>query len=213
MAFDGTAQENKGIFDVLIPIPQEPEINFGISCKTRDTLKTVENKGRVTVEVSNSLGKFWNSLRANGIDDYSTNPDLTGKILLDLVESWHKEVSLEQGGTVDINQSFYLLLQWDKKTGRYQLFQFPIKLPAPEILSWDVVGRRLVGRDDEGVMIEWYGHSGGQLKYYPLANQAIWSSKIFKLEPLPESKLGYGLKKRVIEYYPELWQKANIHNS
>ena len=58
-------------------------------------------------------------------------------------------------------------------------------------------------------MIEWYGHSGGQLKYYPFADQAIWSSETFKLEPLPENDLEYGLRRRVIEYFPDLWEKAN----
>jgi hypothetical protein len=181
----------------------------GISCKMRQTLRTVERTGRVTVEVSNSAGKFWDGLRARGIDDYDTNPELAGKILLDLVESWHNEVGLDQGGTVEVSRSCYLLLQWHKATGRYQLFQFPAQLPAPKTLSWEVSGRRLIVRDDEGIMIEWYGHSGGQLKYYPFADNAIWSSEIFRLESLPESDLGYGLKRRVIEYFPDLWKKAN----
>ena len=206
--FDGIAQESKAIFDVLVPISQDLKINYGISCKMRQTLRTVEKTGRVTVEVSNSAGKFWNGLRSQGIDDYNTNPALAGKILLDLVDTWHKEVSLEQGGTVAVSQSFYFLLQWHKATRRYQLFQFPAQLPAPQTLSWEVRGRRLIGFDDVGVMIEWYGHSGGQLKYYPFADTAIWSSEIFKLEPLPESDLGYGLKRRVIEYFPSLWKKA-----
>ena len=209
LAFDGVAQESKAIFDVLVPISQDPEINYGISCKMRQTLRTVERTGRVTIEVSNSSGKFWDTFRANGIDDYDTDPKTAGKFLLDLVESWHDEVSLEQGGTVDVSRSFYLLLQWHKKSGRYRLFQFPTRLPEPETLFWDVNGRRLIGRDGEGVMIEWYGYSGGQLKYYPFADKAIWSSDIFKLEPLPESDLGYGLKRRVFEYFPDLWRKAN----
>lgn len=208
LAFDGMAQESKAIFDVLVSISHYQEINFGISCKMRQTLRTVERTGRVTVEVSNSSGKFWDALRSNGLNDYDLAPDSAGKILLDLVESWHNEVSLEQGGTVDVNQSFYLLLQWHKATGRYQLFQFPVRLPSPETLSWEVNGRRLIGYDTEGVMIEWYGHSGGQLKYYPFADQAIWASEIFKLESLPESDLGYGLKRRVIEYFPDLWKQA-----
>jgi hypothetical protein len=209
LAFGGIAQESKAIFDVLVPISQDPEINYGISCKMRQTLLTVKRTGRVTVEVSNSAGKFWDGLRVKGIDDYDANPDVAGKILLDLVETWHNEVSLEQGGTVEVSQSFYLLPQWHKATGRYQLFQFPAQLPAPKTLSWEVGGRRLIGRDDAGVMIEWYGHSGGQLKYYPFSDNAIWASEIFKLEPLPESDLGYGLKRRVIEYFPDLWKKAS----
>jgi hypothetical protein len=209
LAFDGIAQESKAIFDVLVPIPQNPKINLGISCKMRQTLRTVERTGRVTVEVSNSSGKFWDALRANDIDDYATDPDIAGRILLNLVESWHDEVSLEQGGTVDVSKSFYLLLQWHKRSSRYQLFQFSIHLPDTETLFWKVEGRRLVGRNNDGVMIEWYGYSGGQLKYYPFADKAIWSSEIFRLQPLPENDLGYGLKRRVIEYFPDLWRAAN----
>ncbi|OQY16406.1 MAG: hypothetical protein B6I36_10275 [Desulfobacteraceae bacterium 4572_35.1] len=209
LAFAGIAQESKAIFDVLVPISENPEMSFGISCKMRETLRTVERTGRVTVEVSNSSGKFWDALGANGIDDYDAAPDTAGKILLNLVESWHNEVSLEQGGTVDVSKSFYLLLQWHKRSSRYQLFQFPTHLPDPETLSWKVEGRRLVGRNNDGVMIEWYGYSGGQLKYYPFADNAIWSSDIFQLEPLPENDLGYGLRRRVIEYFPDLWRAAN----
>ncbi len=208
LAFAGVAQESKAIFDILVPLSPNTEINFGISCKMRETLPIIEKTGRVTVEVSNSSGKFWRELRAKGIDNYDINPNIAGEALLNLINGWHDEVSLEQNGTVAIDHSFYLLLQWDRKTGRYQLFQYPIELPTPEHLRWDVVGRRLVGRDDDGVLIEWYGHSGGQLKYYPLSTHAIWSSEIFKLEPLPASDLGYGLKRRVIDYFPDLWAKA-----
>ncbi len=203
LAFDGIAQESKAIFDVLVPIPQISEVDFGISCKMRETLHTVEQTGRVTVEVSNSHGKFWDALKAKGIDDYSINPDTSGKILLDLVESWHSRVSLEQGGTVDLRKSFYLILQWHKRSGRYQLFQYQVQLPDPETLFWEAAGKRLIGRDDDGVMIEWYGHSGGQLKYYPFADEAIWSSEVFQLEPLPAGD--YGLKRRVREYFSDLW--------
>ena len=209
LAFGGVAQESKAIFDVIIPTSRDLKIHIGISCKMRETLRTVERTGRVTIEVSNSSGKFWDGLRDGGIDDYNANPAGAGKILLDLIESWHNEVDVRQGGSVDVSQSFYLILQWHKLTGRYQLFQFPIQLPVPETLSWEVIGRRLVGRHDGNILIEWYGFSGGQLKYYPFADQAIWSSEIFKLEPLPENDLGYGLRQRVREYFPGLWEKAN----
>lgn len=208
LVFGGDAQESKAIFDVLVPISQNPEVNYGISCKMRQTLLIIERTGRVTVEVSNSSGKFWDALGEVGIKEYDTDPNAAGKILLNLVRDWHDEVSLKRGGTIDISKSSYLLLQWHRKTGRYQLFQFPIQLPDSESLSWAVDGRRLVGRDDDGTMIEWYGHSGGQLKYYPFAAKAIWASDIFQLEPLPKSDLGYGLKRRVIDFFPNLWEKA-----
>ncbi|RME45597.1 MAG: hypothetical protein D6796_10240 [Caldilineae bacterium] len=206
LAFDGIAQESKSIFDVLVPIGENKY--YGISCKMRQTLQTVERTGRVTVEVSNSAGKFWGILKVNGLDDYEAAPDVAGELLLNLVEQWYEEVSLERSGNVDVSQSFYLLLQWHRRSGRYQLFQFPVHLPDPKTLSWKVEGRRLVGCDDSGVIVEWYGHSGGQLKYYPFADKAIWASAVFRLEPLPKSELGYGLKRRVLEYFPDLWQRA-----
>lgn len=56
--FSGIAQESKAIFDVLVPILPETETYYGISCKMRETLQTINKTGRVTVEVSNSAGKF-----------------------------------------------------------------------------------------------------------------------------------------------------------
>lgn len=208
LAFNGIAQESKAIFDVLAPISFEPEIYQGISCKMRKMLRTVERTGRVTIEVSNSSGKFWNALREEGFDDYDEAPAAAGKTLIDLVESWHKAVSLKSGGNVDISKSFYLVLQWEDKSERYQLYQYPIQLPEPESLIWIVEGRRLIGQDEDGVLIEWYGHSGGQLKYYPFADEAIWLSEVFRLEPLPESEEGYGILRKVKDYFPELWQQA-----
>lgn len=56
--FRGGAQESKAIFDVLVPIESESETCYGISCKMRETLQIINKTGRVTVEVSNSAGKF-----------------------------------------------------------------------------------------------------------------------------------------------------------
>jgi len=195
LAFGGEAQESKAIFDVLLPDLRREGIKYGLSCKMRETLRYVEDTGRVTIEVSNSAGKFWAALKANGFneDNYTRAPARVGKILLDLVGSWHRAVSIEQGGQIDLAGSSYLALQWDKKTGQYQLYQFPIRLPDPETLQWSVVSRRLIGTDDKGTLFEWYGHSGGQLKYYPFATDAIWVSERFQLEPLPKNKVGYGI--------------------
>ncbi|MCP4368630.1 MAG: hypothetical protein GY797_11050 [Deltaproteobacteria bacterium] len=106
LAFGGVAQESKAIFDVLVPMSLESRMYYGISCKMRETLRTVERTGRVTVEVSNSSGKFWDALKVYEIDDYEDDPDRAGKVLLELVEDWHDEVSQERGGTVDVSKSF-----------------------------------------------------------------------------------------------------------
>lgn len=202
--FNGIAQESKSIFDVVVPITNS---NFyGISCKMRNTLKTAQKKGRVTIEVSNSSGKFWSALRAIGLSDYDDqNAAKVGDSLIKQVESWYDQVSQEQKGTIQISRSFYLILQWDDKSEQYQLYQFPIYLPQASNLFWKVDRRRLIGANNSDILIEWYGYSGGQLKYYPLAENALWVSPLFKLEPLPQNNLGYGLLRKVNQYFPDLW--------
>lgn len=207
--FKGKALESKWIYDVLLPNDSSTEVQYGVSCKMRGTLRTVENKERVTIEVSNASGEFWDSIKDAGLtqENYDTNPELTGMKLIQVVERWHDNVSIENGGNIDNNDSFYLVLQWERKSGRYQLFQFPINLPDPAQLKWQVDGRRLIGKDEKGVLFEWYGLSGGQLKYYPLVENALWKSPIFQLEPLPLN-VEHGLKQKAVAYFPNLWAEA-----
>jgi len=208
IAYGGEAQESKAIFDILVLIPHS-DIFFGISCKMRNTLQNTKRTGRVTLELSNSLGKFWEELKTNNINEknYERHPDKVGRLIVNLVESWHHNMSIEHGGKIDISHSFYLLMQWHQKSGDYQLYQFPLKLPNPEELDWQVLDKRLVGNDNGNKLFEWYGFSGGQLKYYPSIDDAKWVSEVFQLEPLPPNPLGYGLQRKVMEYFPELWKK------
>ncbi len=208
LAFNGMTQESKAIFDVLVPMSSDPELYCGISCKMRKLLKTVERTGRVTIEVSNSSGKFWEAIKACGLEDYAAAPQKAGAALIEAVESWHHAVGIASGGKIALQESFYLVLQWDEKTETYRLFQYPLTLPDPEALIWSAPGKRLVGADRKGTLVEWYAHAGGQLKYYPSVAQALWSSEIFCLEPLPDNEAGYGLLRRVKEYYPALWAKV-----
>jgi len=207
--FDGEAQENKSVFDVLVPVPSNQHIKFGVSCKMRRELDRVDKTGRVAFELSNSAGKFWGYLRRQGLNqkNYRRNPLLVGSALLDLVRQWHTEVSLEQGGLVDLSRSFYLVLSWNR-AGWYQLYQFSIHLPEPKSLKWGFHTRKcLRGDDHAGTLFEWYGESGGQLKYYPLVKNAIWSSARFQLEPIKRSGRRDASTKTA-DYFPELWARA-----
>lgn len=216
-AFGGIAQENKFIFDVLIPDTKWKGISFGISCKMRRTLNDTKRKGRVTLELSNSSGKFWNRLAEKEIhhQNYRETPLKVAQALLTQENEWHAEVGLERGGQVDLSGSFYLALSWNLQ-GEYQLFKFALDLPSPSSLTWDFpsvvrnsieqAGRRLRGQDEVGTLFEWYGESGGQLKYYPLVENALWKSDIFTLEPLPADwNEKHGIVKKARDYFPELW--------
>lgn len=219
--FGGKAQESKFIFDVLLTDAERPGIHYGISCKMRRTLSDTFRTGRVTLELSNSSGQFWRALEQRGLNqqNYKDKPNLAGEVLIDVVREWHDAVGFERGGSIDLSKSLYLALSWNK-SGQYQLFKFALALPNSNTLQWDFpnaesngeirVGRRLRGKDEIGTLFEWYGESGGQLKYYPLASNAPWTSDIFQLEPLPEENVErYGVLAKAQAYFPKQWKSAS----
>lgn len=210
--FAGESQESKYVFDVVISHPNQTGMKYGISCKMRRELnRVIKGDGRITMELSNSSKKFWDYLGKKGISksDYKHIPNEMGIGLVELVNSWHQAESMDISGKIDLNKSFYLVLSWSKK-GQYQLHQFPLALPDPHTLNWHFpTANRLCGDDNEGTIFEWYGESGGQLKYYPLAHSAIWSSGIFQLEQLPpEEEIQYGVLARTRKYFPKQWAEA-----
>ena len=217
IAFGGESQESKFIFDVLLPDVKRKGVYFGVSCKMRRTLNDTKRTGRVSFEISNSSGKFWDELKKAGLhqQNYKDKPIEVANVLLDQVNQWHTEAGLEHGGKVDVLQSFYLALSWNKQN-EYQLFKFALSFPPASSLKWDFppaanrsdekVGRRLRGQDTTGTLIEWYGESGGQLKYYPLAENALWKSAVFRLEPLPKNwNEKHGILAKAKDYFPGLW--------
>lgn len=217
IAFGGESQESKFIFDVLLHDVKDTRIYFGLSCKMRQTLDETKKTGRVTLELSNSSGKFWAHLGKTGIhqQNYKDRPLDVAKALLEQVDEWHSHVGLHQNGKIDLSKSFYLALSWNLK-GEYQLFKFSLVLPDPSSLKWDFplvikngnqeFGRRLRGQSETGTLFEWYGESGGQLKYYPLIKNALWQSDIFRLEPLPDGwDDKFGILRKAKSYFPKLW--------
>lgn len=218
LAFGGVASENKDIFDVRLPDPYRAGVFFGLSCKMRRELHRLDRDGRVTIELSNSAGKFWDHLNAKHIfqSNYRDYPSSVGMALIELVSQWHQDSGLGQGGNVDLSKSCYLILSWNRD-GWYQLHQFAITLPEPDSLEWHFptlavkegsrrAARHLRATDsDGGVIFEWYGESGGQLKYYPLAENALWESSRFRLELIPPGQ-EHGVLRKARTYFPIQWR-------
>lgn len=218
-AFGGVAQEDKSIFDVLIPA-SNGKAQYGISCKMRGELNRLDKDGRVTIELSNSIKKFQDYLALTGIkpEKYVARASQVGRALVDLVEQWKREVSLEQDGQVDLAKSCYLTLIYNR-AGLYQVHWFRLALPTPAKLKWYYpkikrdgklqVAGHLNGDDEHGGRVfEWYSRSGGQLKYYPLAQDALWASERFRLEPIPSNRRTIDLASKAQMYFPELWAKS-----
>ena len=212
LAFGGRAIESKWIYDVALPDPRRPDAAFGISCKMRNTLHKAQGQGgRATLELTNAAGEMWDAIKANSElneETYDKDPATVGRIIIDLVENWHINADVQSGGMIDNTRSCFLSLQYDRRTGVYQLFQFPIDLPDPSDIRWRVEGRRLIGQDEEGVIFEWYGFSGGQIKYYPSVSNAQWKSAPFQLERLPK-QLPEVILNKASSYFSNSWQAVS----
>jgi hypothetical protein len=148
--------------------------------------------------------------------NYRDKPRDVGIALTELLESWHQAESATTGGSIDLDNSCYLVLLWNR-TGEYQLFQFRLGIVDANALTWsfpsprivrgqETATRRLVGDDGQGTRVEWYGESGGQLKFYPFATEAVWQSGRFRLEPLPDME--HGILNKAAAYFPTQWANA-----
>ena len=194
----GSATENKGIFDVVVPADPLP---YGLSAKMAK-LQPAKNKCSF-MELANSAAKFrehWLSLQIN----WFTEPMLAGPALVDLVTSWH----LAEAGGIDVGGSRYVILAHDGRWEKFQLSAFPLTLkqanPIGDI-EWLAEGKSLNGYlDDDGRrhrLWQCYPNSGGQLKYYPLLKWAEWITDLFTLEVPPVGSPA----QRAAEYFPDLW--------
>ena len=215
LAFGGVPSESKDIMDVRLPDPSRQGVFFGVSCKMRLEQSYSKRNNRVTIELSNANRAFWDQLANEGItnSNYRNYAPRVGAALINLVRGWHVSAGIASGGNVDLAGSCYLTLTWSW-SGDYQLHKFSIDLPDPARLTWGCPqykrkgvlqdGNAIRGYDDSGMLFEWYGQSGGQLKYYPKVSDAIWQSDVFGLEPLP-ANTRHGLISKATEYYPDLW--------
>lgn len=195
---DGTAPENKGVFDVIVP---DDPLPVGISCKMSKTQPSA-NKSSF-MELTNSAAKFRDHLLKLQIH-WATEPTLAGPALIDLVESWHFALDDQ----INVLGSKYAVLSHDSRWHGFQLLCFPLDLkivnPRGDV-DWLAEGKALAGYIEvEGRRHRlWhiYPNSGGQMKYYPLLEWAEWITDEFQLEEPP---LG-SLRERAKEYFPHLW--------
>lgn len=217
LTFGGDGPENKAVFDVLLTDQNDATVKYGLSCKMRKELNRISRDGRVTLELSNSAGQFWDQLALLGIStaNYKQRPQEVGQTLVELVKRWHEAAMAERNAVLDLAKSSYLVLSWNN-AGLYQLHQFAVQLPNPEGLSWyfpvstvkgvEKAARHINGDDADGRVFEWYGESGGQLKFYPKATAALWQSETFRLETLPDVE--HGILAKVAAYFPKSWRDA-----
>ena len=202
----GPASEDKHIFDVIAPDPAIPKTMYGLSIKSKQLshkkFLELPTTGRVYMEVANSPAKFWGDIATmHGHTEREFNqmqhPKALGDCVLASVRNWHKEGKvryerLNPGKTLNLDNSRYVCVSYsdelDPNERMWQIHSFDLDYQTG--IEWKYKSDRcLTGYDPAHpteALFDWYGSSGGQLKYYPRATAALYSSSVFKLLPPPE---------------------------
>jgi hypothetical protein len=220
----GFGPENKDVFDVVVATHNADSDAYGISLKSKhlsrkSAIGDLEANGRVHMEMANSPAKFWAALFNKGVreDDFTNmrQADLVGATVLEVVQDWHTEakVKYEQenpGHNLRLDKSVYITVSYSSPipgTGRqYQVHSFPLDFPST--VRWEYISNRcLRGYDtryDGEVAFDWYGLSGGQLKYYPRAADSLFKTEQFTLLK-PKNVL---ILEKAETYWPDIWRDA-----
>lgn len=222
--------ESKSIFDVIAPSLEHARTYYGLSIKSKQLSKrkfdNLTSGARTYMEIANSPAKMFASLeRKHGltIEDFraGASPEVVGNCVLETVREWHEDGKAiferqNPGANLDLEHSIYLCLSyraWENGAPRrYQLHSFSLEFPGH--VEWRYQGKSLRGYDPDfpkEVLFDWYGESGGQLKYYPKATTAHHASSVFSLVDAQN----IDLFEKAASYWPEEWNEveAGLHPS
>ena len=217
----GDGGEDKSIFDVIAPDDSTPAIAYGFSIKSKALSKTEFDKlsdgGRVYMEIANSPAKFWAEIKQHhNLSEENfrrqEKPKEIGDTVLKTVMRWHEEGKVIHDADkapsvkLDLLNSCYLCITSSKEsvdTRKHQVHAFPLKYP--DGIVWKYKSSScLSGYDPDEptkVLVDWYGVSGGQLKYYPKASTAKFRTEIFSVPKAPKS---LSILQKAYEYFPHL---------
>jgi hypothetical protein len=204
----GSCVENKAVFDVVAPGSRR-DTDVGISVKSKELpakfFREFGPEQRVYMELCNSPAKLWEPLHAMGITEDAfrkgQKPQVIGDSVIQTVRSWWQSAADDHknalGRKLDLDRSVFLVLScspWDRHTSRRQYIAQSYPLAFPEGIVWRFAAGRqgafkcLKGFDPQfpgEVLFDWYGVSGGQLKYYPRSGTSLFATSIFELLGVP----------------------------
>lgn len=214
--------ESKSIFDLIAYSLDNPINAYGISVKSKQlsckNFDDLESGSRVYMELANSPAKLFDVLNTDlGFTEANfrayERPKEVGECVLRTINKWHyegKKLFEDENPTkqLDLHSSIYLCVtyrkQKNKEARKYQIHSFPLQFE--KVGRWAYSGRALRGYDANyptQVIFDWYGLSGGQLKFYPRAVDALYSSPVFELE----TPKRLDIFDRVQSYWPQNFEK------
>jgi hypothetical protein len=215
----GVASEDKGVFDVIVR-SNDGHGDYGFSVKSKALtapLNRLGMTGRLYMELSNALAQFWRHLNDRAIRqghaEEGERAAEIGQHILDLIRSWHLEAAKEyeekERRPLNLQRSVFLTISYFKQSNEptiYQLHSFDLAFPRG--IVWTHGTKNCVRGIDPAVpgatLFDWYWKSGGQLKYYPRAASARFSSEAFTLARCPVTSIAA----KTSRYFPREWAAA-----
>lgn len=195
-----THTEDKDVFDLIVDYWSDPRKSVGISVKSkilsgRKQIFRENTDPRLYMELSNSHAKFWQEVdKELGLDEScfraKTHAQEIGDCVLNLISRWHverKKTFGASGGSLHLPLCRFVSVSfsdWEKHVGRsFQVHSYDLSFPP---VKWTYHSDKcLRGLDDKGNhLFDWYGLSGGQLKYYPDSNTALHCSSVIQMKRL-----------------------------
>lgn len=194
--YSGAAhKEDKDVFDLVCGAWGNVSEKIGISVKSKElggksqifSQNPVDT--RLYLEISNSHAKFWDALRQNSIEEgdwgKKKNASKIGQIILDLVRHWHNE-RIAADPSINLERSRYLVVSYGSPSAgaglrKCAVHSFDLKLPDAD---WHYASKKCLRGVDKQTgehLWDWYGLSGGQLKFYPKAGDALFQTNQFDL--------------------------------
>ncbi len=217
---EGVGSENKAVFDVLIT-PPGSVFDIGVSVKSKSlsesAFKKLKTTGRVYMELCNSPAKLWGPIKLLGHSEGEfsrmQHSQAIGDSVVRTVESWHTQANsshqVQTGRSIDLAKSVFLTITYGPFSGSnhrsYQFHSFDLEFRTG--IKWRYKSDRcLSGYDPEfpnEVLMDWYGLSGGQLKYYPRASNSRFHSPVFTLFRPQALKI----LEKAKAMFPDEWQQ------
>lgn len=188
-------KEDKDIFDVVCPTWDSPDRRIGLSIKSKELKGRNQIFGgfasdtRLYLELSNSHAKFWDELGSIGLTtaDFNVkeNAQEMGDAVVSLVSKWHAKRFADDVSLIR-DRSRYLVVSYggfheETQSRKCAIHTYSLTLP-PAI--WSFQSKRCLHGTCAQTgqhLYDWYGLSGGQLKYYPKAESALHKTDIFTL--------------------------------
>lgn len=196
----GTTTENKAFYDFVVQSNENGGVAVrGASIKSKEleqlnSYPAQQATMRSYLELSNSAAKDWAMCHERGLSEQTfrdgQQANTFGQAIIDRQRIERQTSQVTYLNSIPGANKFFIeddcvyisLLYSPMVRGErsYLVSSFGAVLPAPA--SWSFKGRRLVGKEaDDSVLYEWYGLSGGQLKYYPKIADRLHGTDLFTL--------------------------------